>query len=48
MVIKELLESGKVAPVIDRRYALQEIPEAMKYLGSKGQYGKVIITVIEE
>jgi D-arabinose 1-dehydrogenase-like Zn-dependent alcohol dehydrogenase len=43
--IKELLESGAVVPVVDRRYPLQELAEAMQYLGSSQQHGKVVITL---
>ena len=43
--IKELLESGKVVPVIDRTYSLSEIPEAIRYLEAGHARGKVVITV---
>ena len=43
--LKELLESGKVTPVIDRRYTLNEVPEALAYLGKGHARGKVVITV---
>jgi len=43
--MKELLEEGKVVPVIDRCYPLNEIPEAMRYLESSRHRGKVVITV---
>jgi NADPH:quinone reductase-like Zn-dependent oxidoreductase len=43
--IKELLESGKVTPVIDRRFTLSEIPEALRYLEKGHARGKVIIVV---
>ncbi len=46
--MKALLESQKVVPVIDRRYPLQGVPEAMKYLGSSQQRGKVVITLQKE
>ena len=45
LFMKELLESGKVVPVVDRHYPLQEIAEAMQYLGSSQQHGKVVITM---
>ncbi len=41
----ELCESGKVITVIDRRYALSEVPEALRYLGQGHVRGKVVITV---
>jgi NADPH:quinone reductase-like Zn-dependent oxidoreductase len=43
--ITELCEAGKVAPVIDRRYPLGEVPEALRYLGEGRTKGKVVITV---
>jgi len=43
--IKELLEAGKVVPVIDRRYPLRETAEAIRYLEAGHARGKVIITV---
>lgn len=43
--VKELLEAGKVVPVIDRRYTLSEVPEALRYLGEGHARGKVVITV---
>jgi len=43
--IKELLEAGKVRPVIDRRYPLSEVPEALRYLGERHARGKVVITL---
>jgi NADPH:quinone reductase-like Zn-dependent oxidoreductase len=45
LVLKELIESGKVTPVIDRTYPLAEVPEAMRYLESGHARGKVLITV---
>jgi len=45
MVLKELIESGKVTPVIDRTYPLAEVPEAMRYLEGGHARGKVLITV---
>ena len=43
--MKQLLEDGKVVPVIDRRYPLSEVPEAIRYLEAGHAQGKVIITV---
>jgi 2-desacetyl-2-hydroxyethyl bacteriochlorophyllide A dehydrogenase len=45
--IKELLETGKVVPVIDRCYPLNEIPEAMRYLESGQHRGKIVITIAQ-
>ncbi len=44
--IGELLEAGKVVPVIDKRYPLSEISEALRYLGEGHVKGKVIITIV--
>jgi NADPH:quinone reductase-like Zn-dependent oxidoreductase len=43
--LRELLETGKVVPVIDRRYPLHETAEAIRYLEAKHARGKVVITV---
>jgi NADPH:quinone reductase-like Zn-dependent oxidoreductase len=45
IVLKELIESGKVTPVIDRTYPLSEVPEAIRYLEEGHARGKVVITV---
>ncbi len=44
-VVKELIEAGKVTPVIDRTYPLNEVPEAIRYLEEGHTQGKVVITV---
>jgi len=43
--IKELIETGKVVPVIDRRYPLSETAEAIRYLEAGHAKGKVVITM---
>jgi len=43
--IKELFEAGKVVPVIDRRYPLSEVSEALRYLEEGHHCGKIVITV---
>ena len=43
--LRELLEAGKVTPVIDRRYELREIAEALRYMGEGHAQGKNVITV---
>ena len=45
--MKELLEAGKVKPVIDRCYPLSEVPEAFRYLEEGHAQGKVVITVAQ-
>ena len=44
-VLRELLEVGKVRPVIDRRYELSEIADALRYMGEGHAQGKIVITV---
>jgi NADPH:quinone reductase-like Zn-dependent oxidoreductase len=43
--LRELVESGKVTPVIDRTYPLSEAPEAIRYLEVEHARAKVVITV---
>ncbi len=43
--VKELLEAGKVVPVIDRRYPLSEAADAIRYLEAGHARGKVVITM---
>lgn len=45
IVLKELLETGKLVPVIDRRYPLSEVPQAIRYLIDEHARGKVVITL---
>jgi NADPH:quinone reductase-like Zn-dependent oxidoreductase len=45
VVLKELIESGKVTPVIDRSFPLSETPEAFRYLNEGHARGKVVIIV---
>jgi len=47
LFLRELLEAGKVIPVIDRTYSLSEVPEAIRYLEEGHAQGKVVITVAE-
>jgi NADPH:quinone reductase-like Zn-dependent oxidoreductase len=44
-VLKELVEAGKMTPVIDRTYPLSETPEALEYVEKGHARGKVVITV---
>ena len=46
MAVNELVEAGKVTPVIDRRYPLHEVPEAIRYVEQGHAKGKVVITVV--
>jgi NADPH:quinone reductase-like Zn-dependent oxidoreductase len=43
--LKELIEAGKVAPVIDRTYPLIEAPDAIRYLAEGHARGKIVVTV---
>ena len=45
MFIKELIESGKVKPVIDRSFPLLKTPEALRYYGKGHARGKVVISI---
>jgi NADPH:quinone reductase-like Zn-dependent oxidoreductase len=45
VVLKELVEAGKLTPIIDRRYELREISEALKHQGKGHPQGKIVIAV---
>ena len=45
VVLKELIEAGKVTPVIDRAFPLSETAEAIGYVGERSTQGKTVITV---
>jgi NADPH:quinone reductase-like Zn-dependent oxidoreductase len=45
LLLKELLEAGKIVPVIDKCYPLSETPDAMRYFGVEHARGKVVITM---
>src|SRR5919106_1573830 len=45
VLLKELIEAGKVTPVIDRTFPLSEVPDAIRYLETGQARGKVVITV---
>jgi NADPH:quinone reductase-like Zn-dependent oxidoreductase len=44
-VLKQLVETGTVAPVIDRSYALSDVPAALRYQGEGHAHGKIVIVV---
>jgi NADPH:quinone reductase-like Zn-dependent oxidoreductase len=44
-ILRDLMQAGKVTPVIDRRYPLSEVPEAIRYLEAGHARGKVVVTV---
>jgi NADPH:quinone reductase-like Zn-dependent oxidoreductase len=45
LVLNEMIEAGSVTPFVDRTYALDDIADAMRYLGEGHARGKVVITV---
>ena len=45
VVLKELVEAGRLSPVIDRQYPLSETPDAVRYVGTGEARGKVVIRV---
>ena len=47
-ILADLMQSGKMTPVIDRTYPLSEIREAIRYLETGRARGKVIIAVAQE
>src|SRR4029077_6321324 len=44
-IMHDLMKAGKVTPVIDKRYRLSDVPEAIRYLGGGHARGKVVITL---
>lgn len=48
VLLKDLIEAGKVTPVIDRTYSLSEVPEAIRYMDAGHVGGKIVIRVIPE
>jgi len=44
-VLAELMEAGKVTPVIDRRFRLSEVPAAVRYSEEGHARGKIVISV---
>jgi hypothetical protein len=43
--LKELVEAGKLTPVIDRRYPLTEVPEALRHQGEGHPRGKIVVVL---
>jgi NADPH:quinone reductase-like Zn-dependent oxidoreductase len=44
-IMHDLMQAGKVTPVIDRRYKLSEVPDAIRYLQQGHARGKIVITL---
>jgi len=47
VVMKDLIEHGKVMPVIDRTFSLSEVPDAIRYLESGHARGKIVVTMVD-
>jgi NADPH:quinone reductase-like Zn-dependent oxidoreductase len=45
LILKDLIEAGKVTPVIDRTYTLSETPEAVGHVGGGHARGKITVAV---
>jgi NADPH:quinone reductase-like Zn-dependent oxidoreductase len=45
LLLKILLEAGKIVPVIDRRYPLEEVAEALRYREEGHAQGKVVVII---
>jgi NADPH:quinone reductase-like Zn-dependent oxidoreductase len=45
VILKELIEAGKLTPVIDRTFPLGDVPAAIRYLEEGHVRGKVVITI---
>jgi len=43
--LKELIEAGKLVPIVDRTYQLSEVPEALRYFDEGCHKGKIVITM---
>jgi hypothetical protein len=44
-MLKELIDNGKLTPVIDKTYPLREVPDAIRYLHEGRARGKLVISV---
>lgn len=47
-ILGDLMKTGKLTPVIDRRHSLRELPEAIRYVETGHARGKVVITPAEQ
>lgn len=47
-LLGELVQAGKIVPVIDRCFPFNEIPDALRYLGEGHARGKIVITVMQD
>ena len=46
VTLRDLIEAGKVTPVIDRTFELSEAPEAIRYLETGRARGKIVIVIV--
>jgi NADPH:quinone reductase-like Zn-dependent oxidoreductase len=46
-VLRDLIQAGKIKPVIDRTFPFTQVPEAVRYLETGHAHGKVVVTVSE-
>jgi NADPH:quinone reductase-like Zn-dependent oxidoreductase len=44
-ILCELIETGRIKPVIDSSFPLHEVPQALRYLQEKRAAGKIVVTV---
>ena len=44
--LREMIEAGKIVPIIDKTYPLEETPEALRYLQDEHARGKIVIDII--
>ena len=45
IVLRDMVEAGQLRPVIDRAFAYEQIPEAIRYVEAGKSHGKVVITI---
>jgi NADPH:quinone reductase-like Zn-dependent oxidoreductase len=43
--VSRFIEAGQVTPIVDRTYALAEVPDAMRHLEAGHVRGKIVITI---
>ena len=43
--LRELIDAGKITPVVDRTYPLSEVPEAIRHMRAGHARGKLVITI---
>ena len=48
ILLKELIEAGRFRPVIDRRYPMEDVVEAAKYVETEQKTGNVVLTIVDD